>query len=329
MDQRFFHIASIRFFHEYSGIGLFDGFMITRSSKMVKLMNNLQLVLKPFFGGFHLLSSDPDLLKGEQEPLLIRIFPKDPLFFNFTDFGQEFRPNSKVFYFSDRSMGSSETLHSGDFASLEDGLAVLNQQMLQDFLPGIFRGEISIRDAGSNALVSGDFTRYFLEKGESVFYLENREVTLGYYRINQGMEKAPFGMVSLEPDKLLEAFQISGNPLSLQIRFRTRKTFWKYILSDRVFDKFSSLSVIDSQNREILFKEGEFEIQPSWKVRSFESEVEIPFNADFNPRFQLVEKSKDDKQAGKVIYKQLPKASPEQLFRPPSNKEVLFSHIFI
>ena len=143
------------------------------------------------------------------------------------------------------------------------------------------------------------------------------------------MEKAPFGIVSLEPDRLYQAFRDSGSPSSLKVQFKTRKTFWKYILSDKMFDKFSRLMVIDSQNKDIRFKEGEFEIQPAWKVRSFDSETAIPFNADFSPKFQLVEKAKDEHQPAKVIYKQLPKASPEQLFLPPATKEVLFSHIFI
>ncbi|HSF52552.1 MAG TPA: hypothetical protein VLA71_02315 [Algoriphagus sp.] len=330
MDQQFFHVASVNFFHEYNGNGRYDGFLTAMSTETRQRLNNLRLLVKPFFGGFHLVSSDPELLSDEQDPILIRLVAKDPLFYNFTDLGQEFRPNSKVFYFSDLNTDqNSGSLHLKDFVTVADSLLVLNQALLKDFLPSLNSGEFKLRDPGNPAVLPRDYTRYFQENGESVFFLENGMGTRGYYKSSQGMEKVPFGVVSLHPDKLYRRIRISGSMLPLQVRFKTRKTIWKYILSDKVFDKFSNLSVIDAQNREISFKEGEFEIQPAWKVRSFESEVEIPFNADFNPRFQLVEKSKDENQAGKVIYKQLPKASPEQLHPLPTNKEVLYSHIFI
>lgn len=330
MNQDFSHIASINFRHDYSGKGLFEGFSVSWAPEISRRLANLQLLIKPFAGGIHVLSSDPELLRGETEPLLFRLYPTDPLFFNFTDFGQEVRPNSKVFFFSNSTKSkSADYLHSGDFVTLEESLDSASQRTIDELLKQLSGGNASLWDARGEKLVPGDYARYFLEKGESVFYVSNGSGTTGFYRRGSAMERTPFGIISLEPNQLYHAYRGAGETLSLQIRFRSRRTFWKYILSDRVFDKFTRLSVIDAQNNEIVFKEEEFEIQPAWKVRSFLSEVEIPFNVDFNPRFQLIERSKEESQAGKVVYKQLPKASPEQLFQRSSNIEISYSHIFI
>ena len=330
MNQNFFHIASINFHHDYSGKDLFEGFSVSWAPENSRRLANLQLLIKPFAGGIHLLGSDPELLRGETEPLLLRLHPTDPLFFNFTDFGQEVKPNSKVFLFSNSAKSkSADYLHSGDFVTIEDSLDSASQRTIDELLTQLTGGKASLRDARGEELVPGDYARYFLEKGESVFYVSNDSGTTGFYRRSSGMERTPFGIISLDLDHLYHANRGAGETLNLQIRFRSRRTFWKYILSDRVFDKFSRLSVIDALNNEIVFKEEEFEIQPAWKVRSFLSEVEIPFNADFNPRFQLIERSKEENQAGKVVFKQLPKASPEQLFQRSSNTEISYSHIFI
>ncbi len=330
MRQQFYHIASIGFHHEYRGDGFFGGLSVTWSTDSKKGMDNLEVLVKPFTGGINVFCSDPELLKEERESIVLRLSPADPYFFNFTDLGSEHKPNTRVFVFSDQGLEPPKsTLHSGEFATAVDSLEILSQKVLGQLLPRLNDGVIFLYDSWGNQMPIRDYARYFTESGELVFYAGDEQKRVGYFKPSQAMERPPFGIICLMPHILYERFRLKGEATSYRVRFRARRTYWKYILSDKTLDKFSRLSVIDIQKKEIHFKEGEFEIQPEWKVRSFESDVEIPFNADYDARFQLIERSRDENQAGKVIYRHLPQASPEQLYPLPTNTDILFSHIFI
>lgn len=331
MDQRFFHLASIRFYHEYAGEGLFDGLSVAWSRESALRLGNLQLLLKPFVGGVHILGTDPGLLEREDGPILLRISLADRLFYNYTDLGQEIRPGAQLLFFSNQKTDTSGgSLGREESASAADTLTVVSQAVIKVLLAQLGAGEVLLLDESGNRLPQMDFRRFFGKKGESVFYtVDQSGKRKGFYKPASAMERTPFGLLAVMPDSLCRAYRTLGNTVPYQVRFRTRRTFWKYILSDRTLDKFSRLSVIDAQNKEIRFKEGEFEIQPEWKVRSFESEVEIPLSAESNVRFQLIDRAIDDRQAGKVVCKQLPKASPEQLYQLPTDKQFSYSHIFI
>jgi hypothetical protein len=311
MIQQFFHIASISFHHEYSGNEPFEG-------------------LKIGPGGVYLLSSDPDLLSGESEPITLRLYASDPLFFNYTDLGREVRPHRDVLFFSNHNKNQGKgKLDSGDFAFDEGCLRVINQDLMRELLPALQRGDASLFDVFEEKPSIQDYTRFFVESGEAVFYVDQNGERFGLYQTGKAMDRSPTGVISLVPDRLHQTYLKQEKTVPFAIRFRSRRTYWKYILSDKLFDRFPSLAVIDAQNREVRFREGEFEIQPAWKVRSFESVEELPFTSELNRRFQLIEPPNNRSRAGKVLFKQLPKASPDQLHHLPSDTRILFSHIFI
>lgn len=293
-------------------------------------MDNLQLLLKMVPGGAHLLSADPSLLSGEVEPLSLKLFSTDPLFFNYTDLGREIRPQEEVLFFSNHGKNlGKDTLYSTAFASAKGSLRVINQGVLRGLLPALAAKEFSLYDESDTALGSQDASRLLASSGEAIFYAEKEGKREGLYHTGKAMDRPPTGVISLMPDLLHQSYTSQNHPVTFSVCFKSRKTVWKYILSDKSLDKFSNLAVVDAYNREVRFKEGEFEIQPSWKVRSFESEELLPFTNEISRRFQLIESPNDSTRAGKVLFKQLPKAKPEHLYQQLSNNQIVYSHIFI
>jgi len=330
MGEQFFRIATINFSHEYSGDLPLEGFSIAWDPDSCSIANNLQLLTKPIPGGFSIFSSDPELLHGEDSGLLIRIFIKNQFFYNFTYFGAEFRPDSKVFLFSDAtaSLGSNR-LHPGEFVSVTDALEKFNPRTLNELVSRVERKMAFLRDFQHKEILAKDALRFLSDKEQTVFYVRDGIREQGYYKIPHQLESPPFGLISLNCNKMYQDYKDARGATSSYVRFQTRNTIWRYILADKVYEKFPQLMIVDSQSRSVNFRESEFEIQPAYKVRSFESEESLPMTVNSSSRFQLVETPKEGSQVMKVVIKQLPKASPEGLYPLGSQDEVFFSNIFI
>ena len=85
MQTAFTHIATFQYFHEYH-IGKSKGmFQLKIPKETQKSLLNLNLIIKPFELGFHLLAGDRSLLQNEQKSLKFHFEVKDPLFWNYTD----------------------------------------------------------------------------------------------------------------------------------------------------------------------------------------------------------------------------------------------------
>lgn len=323
MNQSFTHIATFRFVHEFMDPEVADLFTVQLSGDSRRLLSNLQLLIKPFNGGFHLLCSDLELLQDEQSLLMIRLFLKDPYFYNYTDLGGGGRPDLKVFHFSnaDKSFLSGR-LFSGDYVTIKDSLDLIGSAALA---PDLESFEIDFLDPTE----SGDLNTIISSQKESVFFTKNQNDKRGYYFSGSLLEKKAFGIVSLVIGNLYNDFIENEDVLEFEINFKTLQSHWKYILSDPVYDKFSNLSVVDLKGNEIQFQIGDFEIQPNKIVRSFESRSLIPLKSINQARFQLIDKPSEPNQSEKVVIKALPSATPNQLFMTPSKPDIFFSHIFI
>lgn len=329
MDSRFFHIAQIDFRHEFSGSDPFEGFSWSLSQDSILTAQNLGLLCKSIPGGIVVLSSSPELLIENNELIQFKIFPSDPLFFNFTDMGEDFRPNSKVLFFeATTDTSDSFIVHKGEFASVADSLNLFRASSLPDLLLKLGSGELSLLDSEGNQIIENQLKGFFSEPKESVFFVIDHGQRQGFFKPSIKMEKVPFGIFQISLKQLVDSYSKSKRKSSFLIQFKSRKTVWKYILSDKIYDRFSNLKVLDAQNQDFRFKESEFEINPSWKVRCFESEVALPFQNTGLPKFQLVEPDSNG-QVLKVIAKQLPKATPESLGRDDKENKLLVSNIFI
>lgn len=330
MVQHYLHIASIDFFHHYYGADKFNGLTINWTNETSTLMENLQILVKPGFGGISILCSDIELLRDEQAIILLRISPKDPEFFIYTDFGQEFSPKTEIFFFTNGGDNNSpNTLQHGEYVSKEDCIDIINRETVKEITSKINDKAYQVWEDQEPVLELRHFSGLINDTSEKVFYVEKNNKKEAFYKPRAGMEKKPFGLIALEVHQLYAAYMKTEQLANLQIRFKNRETIWKYILADKVFEKFSELSITDTQENGIRFKEGEFEINADWKVKCFESETEIPFRLDLTRHFQVLEKSKEGKEKDKLIFKQLPEAKPDQLHRNADNIGVLYSHIFI
>ncbi len=330
MGDQLIHIASVDFSHEYYGQVPFDGFSFVWDSDSRLKAANLRLMLRTFPGGFSLYCPDPELLSDEDSPLQVKIVNKDPLFYNFTDLGVGFRPDSKVFLFRNTDLTSgSNRLHSGEFVSMDDSLEVLNTGGMEELRSKINAGTVSIRDFSGTEIFQEKALQFISDREETVFFASEGNQVKGYYKRSNPLEKLPFGLISFHCDQLYTNYSYSRQAIASSVRFQTRSTIWKYILADKVYEKFPQLRIIDSQNKEVNFKESEFEVPPDWKVRSFESEVKLPFTAHSNSGFQLVETPKEGSQAMRIVVKQLPKGNPDGLYRLHANDDAFFTHIFI
>lgn len=330
MNQQYHHIFNIDFFHNYYGGDKFNGFTVNWTSETASLMDNLQVMVKPGFGGISILCSDIELLSSEDSTIFLRISPKDPLFFNYTDFGQEFSPKAGIFLFSnDKGINKNGVMHQEDYVSTKDCIKVINREVVQEIASKFNDSDFQVWEGIEPVLELRHFTGLMSEISEKVFFIEKNKNRQAFYKPRGGMEKKPFGLIALNVFDIYSAYKQSEKMASFEIKFKNRKTVWKYILTGKVYEKFTDLSIMDTQENGVSFKEGEFEIRHDWKVKCFESETEIPFRIDLNRRFQVLEKSKEGRQNGKLIHKQLPEAKPDQLYLNGDNTGIFYSHIYI
>lgn len=327
MNQHFFHIATINASHQYTGEIPFNGLTFTLTPQSQILARNLSVIFKIFPGGVHILAAEPELLSGEDSKLILEIFASSPLFYNYTDFEREFRPDLHVFSFSiDSGQTESKYLHRSDVVSFADAAEVIQKSTLMDLQNRIQQGEARLFNSENEEVLISEFHQFFSSGQGSVVYVEEQGERKMLYKPSS-MRKNPFGVVSLDCEQLFNAYTSSDGPAIYSIHFKSKKTVWRYILSSPVYDNYHRLAIIDTQDVNFQFHESELEIQDR-SMKSFETQTALPFVKNDLPRFQLVERINGG-QGLKVVVKQLPKASPESFHKKASNDDTLVSHIFI
>ena len=119
MQNNFLHIGTIQFYHEYflkKEPYLFD---MSVQNETKRALLNLNIILKPFDSGFHILVGDIDLLQNELKSLRFQFFIRDPLFLNYTEL-ESFSPQKKLIFLSNRLVftsadGNALKTHEEDF----------------------------------------------------------------------------------------------------------------------------------------------------------------------------------------------------------------------
>ncbi len=322
MLQEFIHIATVRFYHDYFGDRPFDSVTVSLAPSSGSRLVNLGWVIKGFRGGFHLITSDLESLKGEKDPILLHLNLKDSLFYNYTEIGRSDYLD-KVFFFSNHSGSAKGKLHKKDKVSGSDLIKVNHRGWRTDVK---YKGSVRSLAGDKIGELPGDLN--FPEDEESVIQFHNDSTEENIYCKDAGSFRVPFGVMALYPQVLAADFS-DGGLIVYTITFSAKETVWKYILSDKVYDKFKQLAVVDAGSKTCVFTAGEFDISDNHTVRCFESDSKIPLHAVENPRFQLVEKPVGDQRMGRVVVRQLPKAIPDHLYPAAENPDILYSHIFI
>ncbi|MDO9554663.1 MAG: hypothetical protein Q7J63_19365 [Rhodonellum sp.] len=330
MQFSFTHIATLTFKHGYFSQGECNTFQLGLSEETKKCLLDLNLLIKPFDSGFHLLSGAPELLEGEWRSLSIQLNLKDSFFLNFTDL-PDFNPSNSLLYFNNITVSKS---NNSDVCYLHPSPTVDRGSLVRlctDVFPleGFGSEEkISIVDALGNTIQKG--LKADIQGPSELGYcaIHGETEKFGCYFFPNSVFKKPIGIIELFPARLFEEMDPTRT-LSFNISFQSQKTKWRYLLTDSLFWKFDKLSIIDSKKKEVFFTEKEIFLNGVGAIRCFESLEKIQMQDSHFGDFQMVENYGGDRRTGKIIIKNLPRASPEMLYHDPSFKDALYSHIFI
>ena len=326
MQSVFSHIASFQYYHEYHGGKGGDVFQLKIPKETQKSLLNLNLIIKPFESGFHLLSGDTTLLQHELISLRFHFQVKDPLFWNYTDLEGFYPQKNLIFYSNSFPKGESETETKGRLID-------------QDAVYGILRGKkfpfdlissqnpIVLDELGNSIAVDKNGSLGDEIEEETSFTIPTDTDIKKIYIFPNQLFMLPDMVFSLHLAKLLEDI-LSNSPVSYQVNFKARTTKWRYFLTDQHFNKKPLLGIKDLKKEGYTFTEKQLDINGLGTVRCFESDQEIILKDSATVDFQLRENPKltDDKN---IVISHLPTASPEYLHHEDSSSKDIYSHIFI
>jgi len=126
MRSAFDILTKVNFSHSYFYDGVFNGFSIQATDNTNRILQNHDLIMKPFNGGFYILFDQnfagstrtrEDVL-SEKLTLDFTLVLTDSLFYNYTDAAPAQIDQS--IYFFNNSLNSAGSIHSADFVSEKD-----------------------------------------------------------------------------------------------------------------------------------------------------------------------------------------------------------------
>lgn len=342
MLKSFNHILTIFFNHRFFSDNQLKSISIKYERDTLQKIRNLDIIMKFFPGGAHLLATNPELLdtKNETEPIRLMLNSNDSLFFNYTEL-PSYQPSHNLLYFNNLNVklptkGNRFPLHKNDFVAQNEVVPVSNGQLI---IPGYDeKNKYVFTDAKGNE-IGTQFIRQS-QPGSDNFFLsnisdglvrikENNKEVAKFYCYTNAVWRKPLGIVEIYPGMLYKHFKEKGK-LEYVINFNNRETVWKYFLVDPVYEKFKNLSIINKSKEEV-FKNPEKElINDNKEALVFESKKKIPISEYSNDTFQLVDDYDPKLKPGKIILRKLPNASPDILYNDEANPaETIYSHIFI
>jgi hypothetical protein len=342
MRQIYSHILTFWFKHKYFSDELLKSLAISFSEETLKTIRNLELIIKPFAGGFNLLTSNPELLNASDnfKPLQIYLFSKDPKYINYTEL-PSYNLSDNLLYFNNLSNlpdsdNRSFLLHQTNYASKNDVVRICHGKIsIPDFKPEInYRftdakgNEISSESVTLSSIKAGFVNISGIEQGLVRIHSGNEEILKEYY-YPQAIWKKPLGIVELFTDELNRLYKANGK-VDYAICFDNRKTTWKYFLVSQVFQKFDQLSIINKAKEQVFLPPQRQLLYQNTNALVFESKSKIPLSELSDDNFQLVNHFDPVTRSGKVILKSLAKATSQQLFSDSSKTaENVYSHIYL
>ncbi|MHA7129189.1 hypothetical protein [Algoriphagus namhaensis] len=326
MNQSFFHIAQIRFDHEYFGENNSFPFQMGISEGHSRRLKNLNLYFKPTVSGCEVFSSNTDLIQDEEGSIELDFYINDPLFYNYTDLDKTYHPphllyannfsfESSVYALKDPGMVSSASLVAVQTASLEHVFSALGDHFeIQDQ-----SGQVLLSVAGS-PLVAGQLPDgfYLAAKGEE---------TLAFYYRGGGTFHIPDMVISLSPKQLWQ--DANGGFAQYSLSLPVRKTTWRYILSDPIYSRYGDLGILDMKSKNVNFSKEDFTLSAGNTFTCFRSDRPIPLSANKAVDFQLVDQYKPELNSKTIVIKSLPQASAQMLYPDVGDSSSIYSHIFI
>lgn len=347
MSQAFQHILTFTCNHQYFKDSLFKTLDFSCPDSTLKLLKDLRVVIKFFSGGFHLLSSDIELLASEidENPLQFYINSNDPYYINYSDLSK-FSPSEDLLYFNNLDTSFNDErkifdLQIDDFIDKKD-IVKLSHGVFK--IPSYAEGDSYKFKEASNEEISDDHILINLNEPDTVIvndlpqglirvFLDDKLVHSIYHYPSSVWNK-PLGTVEIFSGVLYDHSKKHGK-VNYNISFKNRETVWKYIFSDPTFFNYEDLKIINKK-KEVVFNAPEKkEIRNNSSVLLFKSKTKIPLLEYTDDYFQLVEKFDEKLEYGKVVVKNLARASPDFIYQKdidandPSGSETFYSHIYL
>jgi hypothetical protein len=342
MKQSFAHILTLFIRHQYFSGGLFKPMVVSLSNVSQRIIQNFGLLIKPFPGGFHLLSSNPDLpgMTDASEPLQFYFRCSDPKSINYTEL-PAYSLSDRILYFNNLEEYGEEgekgiRLHGDEFTGhnelvpvVHEKISITDHNSVENYRFTDASGdEISSQNISPSFQNGSSFHVFDLPTGLILFHSEKNDVKR-FFHYDHVVWKKPFAVFELFPGKLFHQFYKKGK-VDYSINFSNRKTIWKYFLTDPVYNSFKNLSIIN-KGKDPVFNSPQKElIHSNSEALVFESKNKIPLAEQMDEHFQLVDNYSAGNGKGKVVLKKLPGASADQLYRDEAKtNETFYSHIFI
>ena len=167
-----------------------------------------------------------------------------------------------------------------------------------------------------------------LSQGLIIVHAGKQEAERIYY-YPQAVWKKPFGILEIYTNTLLKHFREKGKT-EYAVKFNNRQTIWKYFLVSPVYQKFNNLSIINKGKEQIFNGPEKQHVHEITDALVFESKNKIPLSENSEETYQMVENFDLTNRSGKIVLKNLPKASPVQLYRDETKSDdAVYSHIYI
>lgn len=342
MAQTFTQILTLFLKHRYFNDGLFKSINIGYADGTQKLLRDLEIIIKPFPGGFHLFAANPDILdsSNDSKPIQLYLTCNDPHYINYSELPM-YSLREKLLYFNNLSANPDSRAES---LFLQSEKFVGRNEIVQ-----ISYGKIQILQYNSEneysftyatgEEIAAQFITHSVEQSDT-FFLSNIPEGLLLLKTNQQEEgkfyyypktvwKKPMGIVEIYTNSLLNHYK-QNRKVEYALNFNNRETIWKYFLADPVYKKFDNLSIINKDKEQIFNSPQKQQINEDIEAWVFESKNKLPLTANNNEHLQLVDNYNRELKKGNFIINRLPTPSPEQLHWDRTNSpDIIYSHIYI
>ncbi|MGQ1786268.1 hypothetical protein [Saccharicrinis sp. GN24d3] len=341
MKQGFKHLLTVLFKHGYYQDNMFKSLDTSFDDGTPKLLRDLDIIIKSFPGGIHLLAANPELLMttNDDNPIRLLLHSKENLFVNFTDL-PDFSPSDHLLYFN--NLGNNSVVGSHTFLLHED--ETVGQNEMIQLCAGKFQVPLfdhtkkyhftdaadmeippqsihSINESGEYSLTGMTGNLIKIKEG-------NSEISRIYYRPN-AVWKKPMGILEIYTGRLFNQHLQYGK-VDYSIHFKNRQTIWKYFLVNSVYEKFGNLTILNKEKEQVFNIPKKQRVHDNLEALVFESKNKIPISEITNGYYQLVDNYVSPQKPGKLVLKKLPNASPDLIFQDTENPETTyFSHIYI
>lgn len=342
MQHAYRHILTFYFKHRYFKDGLFRTIQISMADGTAGLLKNLELILKPFSGGFHLFSGRPESLQyaDESDPIRLYLYTSDPNYVNYSELpGYNLAENllfiSNLNAYPDTDPGSFR-LHPEQFAGQSEIVPISHGRIrIREFDAGktySFHDQRGIEFPAGQIVPSGKNDGEFSVSGPGeglICVYENKQPAGKIFYKPQAVWRKPFAIAEIYPDVL---FGHSGGDIKTEyfLGFNNRQTIWKYYLMGPVYQKFKKLRIINKGALQVFDPPYTETFQETVPVWVFVSRTTIPLTEVSDETFQLFDNYDPEKRSGEPIFASMPRATPNQLFLDTSHEnQHAYSHIYI